>query len=136
MSDQQPIATPRTDAEEIFIPNHEGQGVGYTKSKFARILERELIGVEKHSNARWRELQSERDKLSQLCLVRDQDRAQAVLLKDVAEKDRDWFKDELAKVREERDKLREALSISRGQWYHSVNRDQCLEALNHSKSKR
>lgn len=27
------------------------------------------------------------------------------------------------------DKLRAALTISRGQWIHSVNRNQCLEAL-------
>lgn len=30
----------------------------------------------------------------------------------------------------ERDRLREALEISKGQWIHSVNSAQCLEALN------
>ena len=60
-------------------------------------------------------LQSERDKLSQLCLVRDLDRVQAVSQKELAEERRDWFENELIKVREERDKLQQELAVVKTQ---------------------
>lgn len=43
--------------------------------------------------------------------------------------ERDSYFAEVESLHLENDKLREALSISRGQWIHSVNAFQCLEAL-------
>lgn len=98
--DQQPIATPRTDAV-LFKLMNPSVPISELES-LARTLERELHEEKLHLEESFemnRELQSERDTL------------RAAL-----------------------EKVTAALSISRGQWYHSVNRDQCLEALNHSKS--
>jgi hypothetical protein len=35
----------------------------------------------------------------------------------------------IAELEHERDELRNALVVSRGQWIHSVNAEQCLQAL-------
>lgn len=39
----------------------------------------------------------------------------------------------IPELQAENNRLREALSVSRGQWIHSVNAKQCLEALGEGK---